>query len=350
MYHIGKRIEFRAPLGKIKNGTMGVITDVGKDYVTVKTDRGERVHLASTSDPFSKQRSWDKYVAFEITKEPLAKDRVKRIREKAFQEATLPLDNPSTGDHVVYMDSKLDIHIATIVRPDKGDRVEIEEQSGMRVTVSTSILRKPKGRNLRHNMLEVLAGEGNPNRGEGGRYTSGGDAGGKADKKMVYPKGSGPNGSWTPEDRKKVTIEHISSRVKEIQAMDPDERDNMEFRGAVDHPAYLEYEAAKLLPKPVDKLKKVNTNNSFALWQDAEYIANVEGKFFAVSKEQDPDAPEDEGEDGSPKSYIYSVRSLHDQDGISLDTSTNDVEELFADIRHAMKKPKTNSFHSLTSG
>jgi hypothetical protein len=112
-----------------------------------------------------------------------------------------------------------------------------------------------------------------------------------------------------------------------IAAMDEDVRDNMEV-GQVPggSEAYNLYEAKKLLKKPSDKLKRVTDSNSFSLWQDWDYIANVDGEYFGVSKEEDPDATDDED------AFVFSYARLDDPRNVKT-TYTSDVGVLMSDIR-----------------
>jgi hypothetical protein len=112
-----------------------------------------------------------------------------------------------------------------------------------------------------------------------------------------------------------------------IAAMDEDARDNMEVGQAPGGPdAYNLYEAKKLLKKPSDKLKRVTDSNSFSLWQDWDYIANVDGEYFGVSKEEDPDATDDED------AFVFSYARLDDPRNLKT-TYTSDAGVLFSDIR-----------------
>ena len=120
----------------------------------------------------------------------------------------------------------------------------------------------------------------------------------------------------------------LNAAAKAIHEMDPDKRDNTEIGDFPGHAAgYNLYEAQKMLPKPSDKLKKVTDNNSFALWRDYHYIANVEGNYFGITKEEDPDEPDDESK------FIFSFKRL-DQHGFKMtDTITDNVQELFQEMR-----------------
>jgi hypothetical protein len=113
-----------------------------------------------------------------------------------------------------------------------------------------------------------------------------------------------------------------------IAAMDEDVRDNTEigdFPGGSE--AYNLYEARKLLKKPSDKLKRVTDSNSFSLWQDWDYVANVDGEYFGVSKEEDPDST-----DVDDDAFVFSYARLDDPRNVKT-TYTSDVGVLMSDIR-----------------
>ena len=120
----------------------------------------------------------------------------------------------------------------------------------------------------------------------------------------------------------------IYKDAEAIAAMDDDVRDNMEVGQAPGGPeAYNLYEAKKMLKKPSDKLKRVTDSNSFSLWQDWEYIANIDGDYFGVTKEEDPDAV-----DGDEDSFIYSYARLDDPRNIKTSFTSNPAD-LIAEIR-----------------
>lgn len=120
------------------------------------------------------------------------------------------------------------------------------------------------------------------------------------------------------------TPKEIQDGAKAIREMDEDTRDNMIY---YDRPggyaASNLYDAQNLLPKPSNKLKKVTEANAFDLSNEVEYVANVDGEYFGVVKDEDPDN-EDE--------TVYRYFRL-DQPRIDYEPMTNDIEELFADMR-----------------
>jgi hypothetical protein len=120
----------------------------------------------------------------------------------------------------------------------------------------------------------------------------------------------------------------LSAAANEIAAMDSEVRDNTEigdFPGAA--AGYDLYEARQMLKKPSDKLKRITENNSFSLWQSQDYIANVDGDLFGVTKQEDPDDLDDDTK------FVYAFQRLDDPDQKLVTTSTDQVDELFKEMR-----------------
>ena len=139
--------------------------------------------------------------------------------------------------------------------------------------------------------------------------------------KAVEGKPSAMRGEGAKSDRQ------IYKDADAIAAMDDDVRDNMEVGQVPGGPeAYNMYEARKMLKKPSDKLKRVTDSNSFSLWQDWEYIANIDGEYFGVTKEEDPDAVDDED------AFVYSYARLDDPRNVKT-TVTSDAADLISEIR-----------------
>lgn len=127
--------------------------------------------------------------------------------------------------------------------------------------------------------------------------------------------------------------------AKDIAAMSTNARDNTElgdFPGGAS--AYDLYEAQKLASKQSDKLKRVTENNSFSLYQSYDYVANVDGVHFGVSKQEDPDEDDDESK------FVYAYQRLDEgRTSVLHQPMTADKEELFSDMRangHAKKLGK----------
>ena len=139
-------------------------------------------------------------------------------------------------------------------------------------------------------------------------------------------------GQLFQQEGKSSKSQSIRDNADKIAALDDDVRYNMEIK---DIPggfsAYNLYEARKMLKKPSEKLKRVTDSNSFALWQEWDFIANVDGEYYGVAKDEDPDAePDDED------SFIYTYARLDDPFNL-ISTVTSDVGELFAQIREDTK-------------
>ena len=118
-----------------------------------------------------------------------------------------------------------------------------------------------------------------------------------------------------------------------IAAMDPEVRDNTEigdFPGAAS--GYNLYEARQLVKKPSDKLKRVTESNTFSLWQNYDYVANVDGDHFGVTKEEDPDEVDDETK------FVYSFENLKSPFDSGKTTSTDQTDELFKEMRESLGK------------
>jgi GNAT superfamily N-acetyltransferase len=121
----------------------------------------------------------------------------------------------------------------------------------------------------------------------------------------------------------------LRAAADKIAAMDPEVRDNThlgDFPGSAQ--GYDLYEARKMSPKPSPKLKRVTDSNSFSLWQSYEYIANVDGEHFGVTKQEDPDEPDDDSK------FVYSFARLDNPDAI-VETMTDQLDLLFGEMRDA---------------
>ena len=143
----------------------------------------------------------------------------------------------------------------------------------------------------------------------------------------------GNAGTFDPAnpDIRKSERKSIETNADAIAAMDAGVRDDTElgqFPGGPE--AYNLYEARTLLKKPSDKLKRVTENNSFSLWQDYDYIANVDGEHFGVAKQEDPDEVDDETQ------FVYSFDSLKDGRDSGKSTTTDQVDVLFKEMRASM--------------
>ena len=176
-----------------------------------------------------------------------------------------------------------------------------------------------------------------------GKFGSGGHGG----LHVKSPKG-GYTFTGDPTMTKPATRHMLGARA--IKEMPDHVRDNTEpqnFPGG--YQAYHIYAANKLQPKPSDKLKKVSEESSnyasSQLGQDYHYVANVDGHHFGVSKEEDPDADEDnEDDDGNMKQYIHNFVRLDHPDEKPVTVPSSDVGELFQAMRAYKAPDKTVVF------
>jgi len=95
------------------------------------------------------------------------------------------------------------------------------------------------------------------------------------------------------------------------------------------------YEAEKMMPKKEDTMKMVTDNNSFALYQDADAIANIGGKPYLATKQEDPD-----DEDDDEGLIVWRFDEPHDPTGAGFTTDFSDKAEAikqFKEYLHARK-------------
>jgi hypothetical protein len=160
--------------------------------------------------------------------------------------------------------------------------------------------------------------------------------------------------------------QQIIDGAKDLAKMSQSERESKYYADLPQGPySYALYEAQKLLPKPSDKLKRVNDRNTDALWHSYEWIANVDGTLFVLNKREDPDydpygTREDEGEEDEESvklgKYNYAYTPLIDElisgqmamKGIDKNKRPKidekqtwhfDQKELFNDMRESLKSP-----------
>jgi transposase-like protein len=132
--------------------------------------------------------------------------------------------------------------------------------------------------------------------------------------------------------------DEIVNGAASIAAMSQDERENLDpaqAPGGWD--AYVYHEALLKAPKPSDKLKRVTESNSFILHQEADYVANVDGELFAVSKQEDPDEPDDETK------FVYAFSKLAEPNAQAISSMTDQVDELFKQMRASKDITKSTS-------
>ena len=138
-----------------------------------------------------------------------------------------------------------------------------------------------------------------------------------------------------PEYYKYTTREQLHKDAEAIENMDADVRENTEVG---DFPGvsfgYDLYEAKKMLPKPSDKLKKITDDNSFHLYQGYDYIANVDGEYYGITKQEDPDDPDNE------KAFVFHYNRMDEPVGKDYESWTSDPKELIDIIRNQAAKEK----------
>ena len=131
-----------------------------------------------------------------------------------------------------------------------------------------------------------------------------------------------------PKYYKYTTREQVHKDAEAIKNMDADVRDDTEigdFPGSSD--GYAMYEAKKMLPKPSDKLKRITSDNSFYLYQQYDYIANIDGEMYGVTKQEDPDEPDDESK------FVFHYNRIDEPSGHDHQTWTDDPKELINEIK-----------------
>ena len=122
--------------------------------------------------------------------------------------------------------------------------------------------------------------------------------------------------------------EQLKKDVQAIEDMDTDTRENtVHYDLPGGSPAYNIYEAQQLLPKPSDKLKKVTYENSLSLYQEYDYIANIDGELYGITKQEDPDEPDDES------MFVYYYNKLFEPFGNHVSAWTDNKDDLFEYIR-----------------
>ncbi len=125
------------------------------------------------------------------------------------------------------------------------------------------------------------------------------------------------------QGEKKPAEQSPEEYAKYLEGLPEAKRENIPFNENYD--GYLLYESRKLLPKG-DKFKKLTDSNSMIVGQDADYLANVKGEPYLLTKQEDPDSP-----DEFPKTFVWSFES---PGGKRVDTTTSDVDE----VRQLMEK------------
>jgi hypothetical protein len=148
----------------------------------------------------------------------------------------------------------------------------------------------------------------------------------------ILPDGTPISIGFMPAQKNANKSTGIAADADRIAAIPEAKRDDIEFGNLPGgYPAHNLFEARKLLPKPSEKLKKITERNSYTLYDEYHYIANVDGKHYGISEYEDPDNAEDADEDTSGKVFAYTP--LEAPSLRMTETQTHDPAELFAEIR-----------------
>jgi hypothetical protein len=118
----------------------------------------------------------------------------------------------------------------------------------------------------------------------------------------------------------------LSAKVAELKAMTADERDNLDVY-AYGYRAYQAYEAETMMPKKEGTMRTVTENNSFTLYQEADALANVNGKPYLATKQEDPDDENDEG------LFVWRFDDPFDPDAPGFDSAFADKADAIAEFK-----------------
>ena len=137
--------------------------------------------------------------------------------------------------------------------------------------------------------------------------------------------------SWTKEDTAKVKPEHIQHAADWIKSIPEEKAGDMEFDGPVLRPASILIEAQKLASKDTgEKFKKVSSSKHFYLSQEAEYVANVDGVHFGLSKEEDEDDSDNED------AFVWSYGRLDVPDAKWHTSFSSDNAEVYKEMKNSL--------------
>ena len=128
----------------------------------------------------------------------------------------------------------------------------------------------------------------------------------------------------------KSRFQQAQDFADKLSAMTEEERDDVEFDE--NYRGYQLFEARKLMPKTSNspKFKKVNEDNSSTLYNNYEYIANIDGEPYGLVKYEDPDDPDND------KAFIWAYEKVGTDD--LFQTLTDDNEELISEIKSQISK------------
>lgn len=137
----------------------------------------------------------------------------------------------------------------------------------------------------------------------------------------------------------------IRAKADQLKAMSDEQRDDID-PGEFGWQAYTLYEAEKTMPKKDGQFKRVTASNSFVLYQEADYVVNVDGKPFLAVEEEDPD----QDEAGDEEAKVWSFQDPSDPDGKSIITDFADKADAVSDLKSklpaklSIRAPNTKEF------
>ncbi len=134
-----------------------------------------------------------------------------------------------------------------------------------------------------------------------------------------------------------VQRSEVRQQADQIKAMSEDERDNLDPYASGMYRGYVLYEAEKMLPKKDGTFKSVNESNSFALWQEADAVVNVDGKPYLATKQEDPDDDADEG------LYVWSFSDPAQPNADAMQTDWADKAEAVAQFRGTVSRSESRT-------
>ncbi|NDQ58574.1 MAG: hypothetical protein GZ088_16020 [Acidipila sp.] len=135
----------------------------------------------------------------------------------------------------------------------------------------------------------------------------------------------------------------IDAAARHIATLPPSVLDDTapwDLPGGLD--AWRLYAVRKLLPRPADKLMKVNeSSNNYAksvLGQYFHFIVNVDGHYFGVTEQEDPDDDDEivyafESLENPDTEIVYAFESLENPDTGLQQPMSIDLADLFEAIR-----------------
>jgi hypothetical protein len=128
----------------------------------------------------------------------------------------------------------------------------------------------------------------------------------------------------------KSRFQQAQDFADKLSAMTEEERDDVEFDE--NYRGYQLFEARKGMPKTPNspKFKKVDQDNTATLYNNYEYIANIDGEPYGLVKYEDPDDPDND------KAFVWAYEKVGTDD--LFETWTSDNEELISEIKSQISK------------